>query len=136
MTKMVIAESKLRKEDSEGKKEPTVMDKFKVHIQCIDPLNKALQSMKDCLDDLQDDGLKEMLVKSIESVGLIEEQLLAKAGEALKEQIIAIRGGSNDQKGIQDLANQIAGKTDLISPASDTNIPSAGAIPNEPTQQD
>lgn len=126
---IVVAAGKIKKSDEAetSSAEKSSMEAFKLHIGCIDPLSKAIQSMKDCYEDLADDGLKKMLMDCIEGISKIEEALLAKAGEALKSEIVSIR--SKSQTGIPSdistLADQIAGKVQTELPAEATPAPAA-----------
>lgn len=126
--KIVAVGQKVKKEDSaEAPKEKSTMEVFKLHIGCIDPLSKAIQSMKDCYADIEDDSLKSELMSCIESVGKIEERLLAKASEALRGEIESIRGGETPDLGgdVASLAAQIAGKAPIAAPAvAKTEAPS------------
>lgn len=118
---VIVAAGKLKKDEGSdaGPAEKSSMDTFKLHIGCIDPLSKAIQSMKDCYEDLADEELKNMLMGCIEGISKIEEALLAKAGEALKTEIMSIRakpeaGAAPD---ITALVDQISGKAP-VAPAA------------------
>lgn len=97
-------------------KNPSAIELFKLHVGCVTPLSKAIQSMKDCYEDLQDESLKEMLIKCIEDIGKIEDVLLQRASDALKTEIVSIRKDKSSlvqEPSVDMLAGQIAGKIPL-----------------------
>lgn len=114
MQNTFASDLKLSKEkDKKEEKRPSHSDMVQVYTKCIDPLSKAVTSMKSCKEDLEDADLKDMLCDCVESVAEVQKVLLERAGSAITAEVAELRGPVSDSKEAPITVDMIAGRAPL-----------------------